>query len=76
MTNRDDRARRVRVVPKGPILVDGPVEVECPDGSVVRCDRFKVAICACGLSATAPLCDASHRRRLTPAGARREREHH
>ncbi|MDR2281166.1 MAG: CDGSH iron-sulfur domain-containing protein [Gordonia sp. (in: high G+C Gram-positive bacteria)] len=76
MTNRDDRARRVRVVPKGPILIEGPVNVERPDGSTLHCDRFRVAICACGLSATAPLCDASHSRRLKPPGSRREREHH
>lgn len=63
---KHDGARRVRVVPKGPILVEGPVDLECPDGSTLHCDRFKVAICACGLSATAPLCDASHRRRLKP----------
>ncbi|WP_420039599.1 CDGSH iron-sulfur domain-containing protein [Gordonia sp. MP11Mi] len=62
----DDGPRRVRVVKKGPILVEGPVDVERPDGSLVHCDRFQVAICACGLSANAPLCDASHRRLLRP----------
>ncbi|AUH68661.1 MULTISPECIES: CDGSH iron-sulfur domain-containing protein [Gordonia] len=58
-----DGRRRVRVVPKGPILVEGPVDVQRPDGSVLHCDRFQVAVCACGFSATPPLCDASHRRR-------------
>ncbi|WP_274378035.1 CDGSH iron-sulfur domain-containing protein [Gordonia neofelifaecis] len=45
-------------------MIEGPVDVEAPDGSTVHCGRFQVALCACGLSRTAPLCDASHRRRL------------
>ncbi|MGB3603599.1 MAG: CDGSH iron-sulfur domain-containing protein [Gordonia sp. (in: high G+C Gram-positive bacteria)] len=57
-------ARRVRVVAKGPILVEGPVDVERSDGTTLHCDRFQVAICACGFSTTPPLCDASHRRIL------------
>ncbi|MCF8589222.1 CDGSH iron-sulfur domain-containing protein [Gordonia liuliyuniae] len=61
-----EQPRRIRVIKKGPILVDGPVDIEGPDGSLVHCDRFQVAICACGLSANAPLCDASHRRLLRP----------
>lgn len=55
--------RLVRVVPNGPVMVEGPVNVEMPDGSVVESDRFMVAICACRRSKTFPLCDTSHRRR-------------
>jgi Iron-binding zinc finger CDGSH type len=53
---------RVRVVPKGPVLVSGPVRIETPDGCVVESDRFEVAICTCGRSKEYPLCDTSHRR--------------
>ena len=53
---------RVRVVPKGPVLVSGPVRIEMPDGGVVESDRFMVAICTCGRSNEYPLCDTSHRR--------------
>jgi CDGSH-type Zn-finger protein len=53
---------RVRVIPKGPILVAGPVHIEMPDGQVIVSDRFLVAICACGRSKDYPLCDTSHRR--------------
>jgi CDGSH-type Zn-finger protein len=53
---------RVRVVPKGPVLISGPVQIEMPDGNVVESDRFMVAICACGRSKDYPLCDTSHRR--------------
>lgn len=55
--------RRVRVVRGGPILVDGPVEIESDDGTSVVADRFVVAICACRRSGTYPLCDTSHRKR-------------
>lgn len=59
----DQPARLVRVVPGGPVLVEGPVCVELPDGTTVNSDRFMVAICACRRSKTYPLCDTSHRRR-------------
>uniref|UniRef100_A1UMS1 Zinc finger, CDGSH-type domain protein n=1 Tax=Mycobacterium sp. (strain KMS) TaxID=189918 RepID=A1UMS1_MYCSK len=55
--------RTVRVVQGGPIMVEGPVRIEMPDGSIVESDRFMVAICACKRSKTYPLCDTSHRRR-------------
>lgn len=61
--------RTVRVVPGGPVMVEGPVRVELPDGSVVESDRFMVAICACRRSKTYPLCDTSHRRRQRAAAA-------
>ncbi|MFS0896624.1 CDGSH iron-sulfur domain-containing protein [Mycolicibacterium litorale] len=44
-------------------MVEGPVRIEMPDGSVVESDRFMVAICACKRSKNYPLCDTSHRRR-------------
>ena len=58
----DSTVRRVRVVPSGPLLVEGPVRIETPDGGVVESDRFMVAICTCRRSRDYPLCDTSHRR--------------
>ena len=55
-------ARRIRIVKAGPMLVEGPVRIETPDGDVVESDRFQVAICTCHRSMTYPLCDTSHRR--------------
>jgi CDGSH-type Zn-finger protein len=55
--------RRVTVVRGGPVLIEGPVELELPDGSTVRSDRFVVAVCACRRSRRFPFCDTSHRRR-------------
>ncbi len=45
------------------MLVDGPVELEAPDGTVVRSDRPVVAVCTCRRSKRYPFCDTSHRRR-------------
>ncbi len=56
----------------GPVLVEGPVEVELPDGSTVTCDRFMVALCACRRSKRYPFCDTSHRRKTrSPAKDRK-----
>jgi CDGSH-type Zn-finger protein len=59
------------VDPGGPVLVEGPVEIVLPDGTVARSDRFTVAICACRRSRRYPWCDTSHRRRAGREGADR-----
>jgi CDGSH-type Zn-finger protein len=59
--------RIVRVVPSGPMMVEGPVDIELPDGSALHSDRFMVAICTCRRSKAYPLCDTSHRDRRRPA---------
>ena len=69
----DSEQRIVRVVPNGPVMVQGPVRIELPDGSVVESDRFMVAICACRRSKVYPLCDTSHRRRCRTPGASAQR---
>ncbi|HEY0638100.1 MAG TPA: CDGSH iron-sulfur domain-containing protein [Pseudonocardiaceae bacterium] len=60
----DPACRRATVIPDGPVLVEGPVAVRLPDGSVARSDRFLVALCACRRSKAYPWCDTSHRRRV------------
>ena len=66
-TGADRERRIVRMVPGGPVLVEGPVEIVAPDGERVCSDRFMVALCACRRSKNYPLCDTSHRRRARPA---------
>ncbi|MCX5329463.1 CDGSH iron-sulfur domain-containing protein [Streptomyces sp. NBC_00140] len=51
---------RIRLERRGPLLVDGPVEVELEDGTTVSSDRFRVALCTCRHY---PWCDTSHRER-------------
>jgi CDGSH-type Zn-finger protein len=65
--------RVVQVRPNGPVMVQGPVRIELPDGSVVTSDRFMVAICACRRSQIYPLCDTSHRRRCRAPDASAQR---
>ncbi len=62
----DDTARPVRITRDGPLMIQGPVRIETPDGDVVESDRFMVAICTCRRSKTYPLCDTSHRKRRRP----------
>ena len=57
---------RVTVTEDGPLLLEGPVEVSLPDGTVVRSDRPVVALCTCGRTGRPPWCDTSHR---TPPAA-------
>lgn len=65
--NRPGReTRRVVIDPGGPVLVEGPVEVDLGDGRTVTSDRFMVALCACRRSRNYPWCDTSHRRHSRP----------
>ncbi|MDX3189539.1 CDGSH iron-sulfur domain-containing protein [Streptomyces sp. MN03-5084-2B] len=68
MPTGERRPRRVTVVPGGPVLVEGPVELSTPDGELVRSDRFLVAVCACRRSKRFPFCDTSHRKRVRTQG--------
>ncbi|MEJ1201248.1 MULTISPECIES: CDGSH iron-sulfur domain-containing protein [unclassified Streptomyces] len=61
-------ARRVAVQRRGPMLVEGPVEVELEDGTTVSSDRFRVALCTCRRSRRFPWCDTSHRARSSGTG--------
>ena len=55
---------RLTPLTDGPVLVEGPVEVQLPDGSIVRSDRPVVALCTCRRSQMLPWCDTSHRRKV------------
>ncbi|WP_308277839.1 CDGSH iron-sulfur domain-containing protein [Streptomyces avidinii] len=43
--------------------MEGPVAIVLDDGSCVRSDRFRTAICTCRRSRTYPWRDTSHRPR-------------
>ena len=40
----DAGRRTVRPVQRGPVMVQDPVRIEMPDGTVVDSDRFMVAV--------------------------------
>jgi len=54
---------RVTMTDGGPVLVEGPVELELPDGTTVVSERPVVALCACRRTKRYPFCDTSHRRK-------------
>ncbi len=46
----------------GPYLVEGTdVNLTDGDGNVIEIDRRPFALCRCGVSATKPFCDGSHK---------------
>ena len=47
-----------KVVPDGPFLVQGKVEIVLADGKTESKD--KPALCRCGASRNKPYCDGSH----------------
>lgn len=58
------QARRLTFCDDGPVLVEGPVDIELEDGTVVRAERPVNALCLCRRSRIYPFCDTSHRRRV------------
>ena len=58
---------RITMTEGGPFLVEGPVELELPDGTRVTSERPVVALCACRRTKRYPFCDTSHRRKVRPA---------
>ncbi len=51
----------VTAYPDGPLIVRGDVEVVGEDGEPVPRDRATLALCRCGMSSRAPLCDGTHK---------------
>lgn len=64
-----ERVNRVTIDEGGPIMVEGPVELDLPDGTRVRSDRPVVAVCACRRSKRYPFCDTSHRKKIRPSAS-------
>ena len=59
----------IRCYPDGPILVRGPILL-WQDSSEIEVERDVVALCRCGRSRLAPLCDGSHAARAPLAEPR------
>jgi CDGSH-type Zn-finger protein/uncharacterized Fe-S cluster protein YjdI len=47
-----------RVMTDGPVYLEGDLELQLPDGSVLK--ETRVALCRCGASQNKPFCDNSH----------------
>jgi len=51
----------ITACPDGPLLVRGDVDLRAPDGTLLPHRRRTVALCRCGGSGLAPLCDGTHK---------------
>jgi CDGSH-type Zn-finger protein len=51
----------IKIRDDGPYKVTGPVRIVDVDGAAWDVPEGPVALCRCGLSATKPFCDGSHR---------------
>ena len=58
---RSKRAATFTCYPDGPLLVRGDVELKDADGRSIPRRRKTVALCRCGKSGLAPLCDGTHK---------------
>jgi CDGSH-type Zn-finger protein len=52
----------VKLLPNGPIMVEGDFEIFSADGTEMAEGKGKVALCRCGATASKPFCDGSHTR--------------
>ncbi len=51
----------IEVIPNGPLMVYGPIEIKTINGIEYR-ESAKTAFCRCGHSSNKPFCDGSHRK--------------
>ena len=65
------RTARATIYPDGPILLRGDFEIVGADGTPIPTRRRVVALCRCGRSALAPLCDGTHKAVWPPGGRER-----
>lgn len=52
---------KVKLVPNGPLLVQGMIEIQDKTGGVTT-HKAMTALCRCGASANKPYCDGSHQK--------------
>lgn len=53
----------IQISKNGPLLVKEQVKVvDMSTGEEVRIEKFPIALCRCGQSATKPFCDGAHSR--------------
>ena len=50
---------KATITPNGPILIEGPVEIDYKGASEIR-ETKVTALCRCGASNNTPYCDGSH----------------
>ena len=58
----DESVVSIRTYPDGPYLVRGSFRLEDADSVAIDTHRAVIALCRCGRSRMAPICDGSHTR--------------
>lgn len=53
-----DSLLKIKVIPNGPLMLDGIVEITLADGTTVV--KENTVLCRCGASQNKPYCDGSH----------------
>lgn len=56
--NMEKKTLNAKILPNGPILIEGVLEITLADKSIVT--KENPAICRCGHSGNKPFCDGSH----------------
>ena len=53
----------IRMLPNGPLLVEGSIQLTDSDGHAfpLAADKPAIALCRCGDSKNRPFCDGSHK---------------
>lgn len=72
MRPAQEPAATVTPYPDGPLLVRGDFVLVTVDGETIETGRSTVALCRCGMSATKPFCDGTHRTTRFKAGTGRD----
>ncbi|NPV92980.1 MAG: hypothetical protein HPY50_19610 [Firmicutes bacterium] len=52
-------AVKIRVINNGPLLIEGAVEINGPDGKPLK-EGSRFVLCRCGLTGNRPFCDNTH----------------
>jgi len=55
-----DQKTKIKVLPNGPIIVEGNFEVFSADGAEMAEGKGMIALCRCGASTSKPFCDGAH----------------
>ena len=53
---------KISLIPKGPMKVTGPIDLEWADGTPIPNEKKAVFLCRCGASVNKPFCDGAHSR--------------
>jgi len=65
LSNREEKdiepSVNIRIVPDGPMLVNGAFEFTDKDGKVIQVEK-NTAFCRCGGSENKPFCDGTHKK--------------